>query len=566
MFFSVFTLIIILFESNSVNSATVPTQNGELSGTTYETVGGRIVFAFLGVPFAKPPVDNLRFKEPQPIQNWKGIRPARNFSPKCIQFEYYKKFNPIVGEEDCLYLNVFTPNISRDAKLDVIVYIHGGAFMFGSGDMFKPDYILDRTDLVFVSINYRLGPFGFMTTEDGVIPGNIGLKDQVSALWWVQKNIEYFGGDKDKVTLAGLSAGGASVHLHYYSPLSKSLFKQGISMSGTAFCPWVLAENAREKAHILAKSIGCYFEDSKRLLECLNLRKAEKILLQLDRLFMPWFYNPFSPFGAVIEEDSDSAFLSKHPWQLSAKKDVKNAPWLASATTEEGLYPGASFAVDKEKLQELDKNWESIAPFLLDYDLTVEDFMQNLTSRAIRQSYFQKKKISVETSGELIRMIGDRLFLVDIERAVRQQSRTASPVYFYSFKYRGKHSISDTLCHCNKNLGASHGDDLFYVVKCDFNVDPTETEEDRRMIDTMVEIWTSFVKNGKPSTLLNETWPSVNEATNSTLGISYMLISSPSDIKHKRGKNLGDNQFWDELHFDELWGYKPKKPRFEDEL
>lgn len=154
-----------------------------------------------------------------------------------------RKTFKIIGEEDCLYVNVFTPTKvpQQEDNMDVIVYIHGGAFMFGSAQAFAdPRYLMDK-DVVVVTMNYRLGPFGmakhtwgiisniifqfvgFMSTEDEVIPGNNGLKDQVLALQWVNKNIHVFGGNPDSVTLMGLSAGGTSVHLHYFSPLSKGL-------------------------------------------------------------------------------------------------------------------------------------------------------------------------------------------------------------------------------------------------------------------------------------------------------------------------------------------------------
>lgn len=167
------------------------------------------------------------------------------------------------------------PKINK--KLPVFVYIHGGAFMFGDSEFLYPDLLFEK-DIVFVSITYRLGPLGFLSTEDDVVPGNMGLKDQVIALKWIQKNIEAFGGDPDNVILSGFSAGGASVHLHYMSQLSKNLFAKGISHSGCALNPWVLAENSAQKAVQLSESLNCSSSSNIVMIDCLKTIPAIDIV------------------------------------------------------------------------------------------------------------------------------------------------------------------------------------------------------------------------------------------------------------------------------------------------
>lgn len=125
-----------------------------------------------------------------------------------------------LGEEDCLHVNVYTPRVDPKARFNVIIFIHGGAFMFNHGTSYGPKIIMDR-DIVYVTFNYRLGPLGFLSTEDEVVPGNNGIRDQILALKWVKDNIAYFGGNPESITITGMSAGGASVHMHYLSPLSK---------------------------------------------------------------------------------------------------------------------------------------------------------------------------------------------------------------------------------------------------------------------------------------------------------------------------------------------------------
>lgn len=159
--------------------------------------------------------------------------------------------------------------------------IHGGGFTFGAAHTYEPEYLMDDEDLVYVSMNYRLGPLGFLSTGDSVIPGNNGLKDQVAALEWIQRNIAAFGGDPNKVSLIGLSAGGASVHYLILSPLSAGLFNKGFSLSGTALCPWALDENPVQKTKQLSALLGCPTTDSRAMYKCLKRRPAQKIVESL---------------------------------------------------------------------------------------------------------------------------------------------------------------------------------------------------------------------------------------------------------------------------------------------
>ncbi|XP_046680494.1 esterase E4-like [Homalodisca vitripennis] len=537
-----------------VKTVIVRTEHGSISGTEFKTSQGKLVNAFLGIPYAKPPVNELRFKEPQLIDNWTGVRSGQNFSSKCIQFIYYADDgNNIEGDEDCLYLNIFTPSASSDSKLEVVFYIHGGAYMFGSSDSFTPYFILDNLDIVFVTFNYRLGPFGFLSTEDEVVPGNNGMKDQVLALKWVRKNIKRFGGDKNKITIAGHSAGGSSVHLHYLSPLSKRLFHQGISVSGSALCPWVLAENSRAKSQLLADSVGCPTDNSNSLVDCLRSKPAKSLLLKTEELFMPWHFNPFSPFGPVVEKNSSEAFLDKDPYELLKEGNIKDAPWLTSMTTEEGLYPASTFLKNNKLMKELDENWNKIAPHLLDYNNTVAKELQDEISDKIKKFYFGNKNISTAQTAELVRMLSDRLFAADIEKAARlHASVTSSPVYFYSFSYRGTYSAGNFFCNCNDNWGASHGDDLLYLLTTGYGSYSIDTEEDKEMVDTMVNIWISFIQSGFPTASPEAVWIPVAPDAEEDGNLNFLQISSSKDIKPSSSLDLGNRKFWDHLHLGEL--------------
>ncbi|XP_049939664.1 esterase FE4-like [Schistocerca serialis cubense] len=308
----------------------VQISDGKIRGIYDFAYYGRQFAGFIGIPYAEPPLGQLRFKEPVPVKPWQGIWDASRLKINCLQLDDDRQ--KVVGEEDCLYLNVFTsqdpdlkyytnsiicsffdfhansatkylisyhcgsllgdtivikghslPSVnSIHPKLDVVIFFHPGAFMFGGGDWYGPHYIMDRS-VVLVTVNYRLNVLGFLSTLDEVLPGNNGLKDQVLALKWVKKNIAAFGGNPDSVTIAGTSAGASSVQYHFLSPLSKGLFVRGISTSGTTLCAWANAEGMREKAFRLGAAVGCDTDSSTMLIRCLRNRPAgqlvEKVLL-----------------------------------------------------------------------------------------------------------------------------------------------------------------------------------------------------------------------------------------------------------------------------------------------
>jgi para-nitrobenzyl esterase len=216
----------------------VNTANGEIEGAGLQSTGVRI---FRGIPFAQPPVGDLRWKEPQPVKNWQGVRSAAQFGPRCMQAAVFgdMNFRSNGMSEDCLYLNVWTAAKSGKERLPVLVYYYGGGFVAGDGS--EPRYdgeSMARKGIVAVTVNYRLGVFGFLAHPELTKEsshhgsGNYGLMDQSAALRWVQQNIAAFGGDPKRVTIAGESAGSASVSAQMASPLSKNLFAQAIGESG----------------------------------------------------------------------------------------------------------------------------------------------------------------------------------------------------------------------------------------------------------------------------------------------------------------------------------------------
>jgi para-nitrobenzyl esterase len=234
----------------------VRTQSGLVQGTMQDGIA-----VYKGIPFAAPPLGDLRWKAPQPLAAWTGVRNADKFAPACMQIPIVMPalgLDPVTVDEDCLYLNVWTPAKSPKDHLAVMVWIYGGGFTIGSTSLAQyGGENLAKKGVVFVSVAYRLGALGFMahpelSAEQGGHSGNYGLMDQIAGLEWVKRNIAAFGGDPHRVTIFGESAGGISVSMLAASPLAKGLFQGAISESGGNFAPEQQAGQSREKRHGLS--------------------------------------------------------------------------------------------------------------------------------------------------------------------------------------------------------------------------------------------------------------------------------------------------------------------------
>ena len=301
--------------------------NGVVESTEPPKDGVR---SFKGLPFAQPPVGDLRWREPQPVKNWSGVRHADTFGPTCMQrlspnADYWFRGDGM--SEDCLYLNVWTPAKSGRKKLPVLVYIFGGGFQNGDGS--EPRYdgaSMARQGIVAVSVNYRTNIFGFFVHPDLTkesphhASGNYGLLDQVAALRWVQQNIAAFGGDPTRVTIAGESAGSISVSALMASPLSRSLMAGAICESGAAIAslpPRPLAE-AEQNGVKFAAAAGA---DSLAALRAMTAQQLQEAAAKAQ--------------GIRFSTAMDGYFLSKTLTEIALAGEQAKVPLLAGSNTEE---------------------------------------------------------------------------------------------------------------------------------------------------------------------------------------------------------------------------------------
>ncbi|XP_046988375.1 esterase FE4-like [Schistocerca americana] len=354
---------------NADGGPLVKTEGGQVRGRIATSFTGRRYASFQGIPYASPPVRNLRFKllwhvslllagrcyqrlcapqAPQAAEPWQGVLNASAPGHGCPQLDH--RSGCVVGHEDCLTLNVYTTQLEGKPQ-PVLVWVHGGSFANGSSRLYQPDVLLDQ-QLVVVTLNYRLGALGFLCWPRAGVPGNMGLRDQSLALYWVRRNIAAFGGDAGCVTLAGQSAGAASVIFHMLSPLSKGLFDRALCMSGSALCSWATPPHPEQRALRLLRAAGLPTHlnpgagsDAAAVAAFLAGPGAAPDVL------VPRYYDALDPqepvepmlpvLAACVETEAEAcvgAFLPDAPSRLLAAGRVHRVPLLAGLTDGEANF------------------------------------------------------------------------------------------------------------------------------------------------------------------------------------------------------------------------------------
>ncbi|XP_043837695.1 cocaine esterase-like isoform X2 [Dromiciops gliroides] len=404
------------------------TESGQIQGTHISVKGtDKGINVFLGIPFAKPPVGDLRFSPPQPVDSWSNVRDATSHPYMCLQdaavlgkiLKSLKINFPITGKsEDCLYLNIYTPDHAKEgARLPVMVWIHGGGLVLGSASIYDGSILSASQNVVVVTIQYRLGILGFFSTGDAHAPGNWGYLDQVAALRWVQKNIAHFGGDPGRVTIFGESAGGTSVSSHVLSPMSKGLFHRVIMESGVALLPGLISSSSEIVANVVANLSACERHSSASMVQCLRTKTEEEILA-IGKHF------PIIP-GVV-----DGQFLPKHPEELLAMGEFHQVPSIIGVNNHEygWLIPaemgiaGFKETMNKGSIQSLLQNPLWGIPSELQH-LMMEEYLKDIEDpRELRAQYQE--------------MMGDLIFVIPALKVAKYQHSPSSPVYFYEFQHR----------------------------------------------------------------------------------------------------------------------------------
>ncbi|XP_049873481.1 venom carboxylesterase-6-like [Pectinophora gossypiella] len=523
--------------------------DGSVRGGWEESTNGRKYAIFEGIPFAKPPVGELRFKAPQPPVPWKGIFNASGSQENCLQYDPF--FEQVSGSEDCLFINVYTPHLKPTVELPVMVFVHGGAFMYGAGFHYDPVHLMDW-DMVVVSFNYRVGPLGFLSTGDEAAPGNAGLKDQAFALHWVQKNIKAFGGDPDSVTVTGSSAGAASVHYLYLSPLANGTFSRGIAWSGSALVPWAYTTKPIEKTRRLAELVGCP-TNPEDMANCLISKPSEDIV-NVTSLMFDWKMHMFSPFAPTAEPPLEGAFLTQHPYEATRSGAMYDAPLIATVVSEEGLYPAAVYQKNPDEiLPEIEDNWEFLAREIFMFNDTLPEDLKATVAAKIKEFYLLGKPVSQETFPQLVQAMGDRLFVTGTAKmAELHATNSKQPVFMYKYCFRGERSFTYAVTWNYKNFGVSHVDDIFHIFSVPLVT--SSAPEDMKMTAALINMIYSFAKDSTP--ILSPEAPEWLPLVPGQPALNYMEISSPTSYLMKSNEDFGHRAFWDSLGFNEDQNYK----------
>jgi para-nitrobenzyl esterase len=454
---------------------TVKVLEGMIQGTVED---GLTIYK--GIPFAAPPVGDLRWRAPEPAAKWEGVRQATKFAPAPMQGG-----NPASGKsEDCLYLNVWTPAKSAKEKIPVLVWIYGGGFSFGSTS--EPGYsgeMLAKKGVVLVSIAYRVGQLGFLAHPElsaenpNHVSGNYGLLDQIAALKWIQKNISSFGGDPKKVTIFGESAGGISVSMLCASPLAKGLFHGAISQSGGSFGPTRVTTFPGENMKTLtqAEADGKTYAQKVGVVSITELRKIEADKLPLGMgMGGGW---PITD-GYVIPDD-------QHKLYEAGK--YNDTPILIGYNSDEG----ASFSREKTPLQ---------------YVTGVKTRYGKFTDVLIK-AYPVGENSVPKTARDLIR---DAAFGWHTWSWARLQSQKGkSKVFFYYFDQHPDYPNDSP----RNGFGSTHGQEVAYVFQHLDPSNPQTSKSDLVISQAMGDYWTNFAKYGDPNGKGVPAWPGFSSAT-----------------------------------------------------
>ncbi|XP_041925004.1 neuroligin-2a isoform X5 [Alosa sapidissima] len=490
---------------------TVTTNYGKLRGIKKELNNEILgpVEQFLGVPYATAPIGDRRFQPPEAPGSWQEVRNATQFAPVCPQ-----NIHGVLPEimlpvwftdsldvaatyvqnqsEDCLYLNVYVPtedDIRDRRKKPVMLFIHGGSYMEGTGNMFDASVLAAYGNVIVVTMNYRLGVLGFLSTGDQSAKGNYGLLDQIQALRWLNENIGHFGGDPERITIFGSGAGASCINLLILSHHSEGLFQRAIAQSGSAISSWSINYQPLKYTKILARKVGCTYGETADLVDCLRRKNFRELV---DQDIQPARYH--IAFGPVVDGD----VVPDDPEILMQQGEFLNYDILIGVNQGEGL----KFVDDGGSESE-----EGISAAAFDY--TISNFVDNL------YGYPEGKDILRETikfmytdwadrdNGEmrrktLLALFTDHQWVAPAVATAKLHADYQSPVYFYTFYH-----------HCQTETrpewaDAAHGDEIPYVFGVPMvgatDLFPCNFSKNDVMLSAVVmTYWTNFAKTGDPN-------------------------------------------------------------------
>ncbi|XP_077500426.1 acetylcholinesterase-like [Amblyomma americanum] len=486
----------------------VLTKEGRLLGvrTSFE---GRPLHAFYGVPYARPPVGRLRFLPPLPANPWRHVWSARRVKGPCMQrldeVHYPVHLKMLQNaSEDCLYLNVWTPVVDRpkagvvgDLK-PVVVILHGGGFSFGNTGslLYDGSALAALGNLTVVSMNYRLGVFGFADAMNRQAPGNAGLLDQRLAMLWVRRNVQAFGGDPDKVTLLGLGSGAASCGLHMAAPQSRGLFSAAILEGGGPLCDAFVEPSRRslERANHLAGLLGCARMGAEltnlpgKVLACLRSRPAEDLLWAQERVSPSSLRSFVATYG--------NAFLPKSPWKVK----YLPVPLLIGTSSNEGSpFVGRRSFEQPPRLSNRSEALKLVGGLLETYKIPLP------TGRPPMQPYVEVAGSRGSVEGQDLRRLvadvfGDAALHCPCRRFADCHARGGQRVFVYKFCY------ATASLHVPEWMGVPHSSTFWYMSGVPLRMPERFHELDKTLSRELIRVVAHFATHRDPGPFMGQPW------------------------------------------------------------
>jgi para-nitrobenzyl esterase len=469
--------------------------------------------AFLGIPYAAPPTGALRFMPPQPARPWTAARDATRFGADCIQSDALWSGMTGPTSEDCLFLNVWTPYPVPGKRLPVMVWIHGGGFISGgsSTGMYNGRQLVERHPVLVVSLNYRLGPLGFLAHKNFSSEApNAGILDQQAALRWVQNNIAAFGGDPTRVTIFGESAGSLSVCTHLVAPTSAGLFQRAIMQSGACSFNSDTLARAQAQGGDLAQKLGC--DTAKDPLACLRTKKANEVMngLPVKKGFV---------FGAGVDWAPvlDGKLLTRQPYALLKAGSFNKVPLMIGTNANEGtllLWLAGKTSMTQQE-----------------YETAVKALFPQDSAAVLKQYPVTAPLSPAQTFAELL---GDMAFICSTRMTAGAAVAAGVKVRQYHFTVKPSASIFQWLGAALVTfLGSFHSSEIPFVFHFQSLLSTLNAQE-QELSKKMMGYWTRFAASADPNATGEVNWPLYDKAGDRHIRLSLPSVGTGSGLKKQK--------------------------------
>lgn len=539
----------------------VQSNSGQIKGIAVQS-GSSVVTEFRSIPYAQPPIGKLRFSRPRPVQAWSGVYEALRFPPSCIQ-----KTNPSqiqflqnkTFSEDCLYLNLYVPGkVSSVNKKSVMIFIHGGGYINGQASLYYGPFLAGKGDVILAILNYRLGVFGFISSNDSVLKGNYGLWDQKLAIEWIKANIGHFGGDASSITIFGESAGAFSVCLQALSPLNKNLFRRVIAQSGTSLVEMAVSKSPPNLVLLYSNLLNCTNSSTLNMVECLREKSSAELQDVYDKMVIEYWkmnaYHPAYP-DIALKPTVDGELIPDEPFNLlsdtssESYKLFRSLDFIVGTTNMEG-----SLLVEVLNMLNIDTtngiSTDVLCDVLSPGFAYGKKYNLNVTSQKICDQYAVKDGNTselVEQGKQIFNMYGDDLFVSPAIALLNMHANQNQLRSSYQYLFSKQLPRSLELFPLPKWLeGSAHASELFYMFTgyelSSLLLGMSWTEEEKRFVDALILYWSNFAKTGTPNGKDLPNWPKYTNKEK-----EYLEFGSNNSLKSMKMLWPNRMKFWFDL-------------------